>query len=178
MGGFGSGRVSLRKRRRVTQFDSLDIRQYRRRWTLVLGEPATAAFSYSIKGGPFMPATIPIVWTANPYGLRPFFQCPRCGRRSCKVYLGAFPACRQCMGLSYPVCYETKLDQAFRKAWKARARLSPPDGLGGIGDWIPDSRKPKGMHWRTFERQRAEADATAAAVYSGIATRLKIPAPG
>jgi hypothetical protein len=48
---------------------------------------------------------------------------------------------------------ETVLDRANRKASKLRKKLKDN---GGIGD--PIWNKPKGMHWRTFERLKAKVE--------------------
>lgn len=47
---------------------------------------------------------IPIEYTSTGYGQRPWFCCPRCSRRSGKLYLVAsYPRliCRKCANLSY-----------------------------------------------------------------------------
>ena len=171
MGGYGSGRymrLGVKNSRRVNQFRTVDIRQYRKMYRLLPGEPATVQFAYSIRGGPpFIPVSAPIVWIPYPYGLRPFFECPRCGRRCCLLYLAERGACRECLGLAYPVQFETKENQGFRRAWKARKKLVQPDGHSPCGDWIPDSKRPKGMHWRTFERLRNEAHQAAVELWGG-----------
>ena len=92
---------------------------------------------------------------------------PGCGRRCCLLYLAERAACRECLGLSYPVQFETKQNQGFRRAWKARKKLVQPDGNSSCGDWIPDSRKPKGMHWTTFNRLRNEAHQKARELWEG-----------
>jgi len=46
-------------------------------------------------------------------------------------------------------------------------KLVQPDGHSGCGDWIPDWKKPKGMHWRTFERLRNEAHQAAVELWGG-----------
>ena len=83
------------------------------------------------------------------------------------LYLGNRGACRQCLGLSYPVQFETKLNQGFRRAWKARKKLVQPDGRSGCGDPIPDWKKPKGMHWATFNRLREAANRAADELWGG-----------
>lgn len=42
-----------------------------------------------------------------------------------------------------------------------------PDGNSTVGSWIPNSRKPKGMHWATFNRLRDEAAQKAVALWDG-----------
>lgn len=58
-------------------------------------------------------------------------------------------------------------DRAARRADTIRRRLGwEPGILNGSG------LKPKGMHWRTFERLQAEHDAHVAQSLAGIAARL------
>ena len=174
MGGYGSGRytrLGVKNSRRVNQFDKVDIRQYRKlhNYWFRPGETARVEFEYSLRGGgpPFVPVSAAVVWVPYHFGLRPFFECPGCGRRCCVLYLGNRGACRECLGLSYPVQFETKQNQGFRRAWKARKKLVQPDGNSSCGDWIPDSRKPKGMHWTTFNRLRNEAHQKARELWEG-----------
>lgn len=174
MGGYGSGRYfryGAKNTRRVTQFQTVDIREYRKlHWySLRPGEPTRLEMEYSTRGGgpPFIPVSAAIVWVPYHFGLRPFFECPGCGRRCCRLYLAERGACRECLGLTYPVQFETKLDQGFRRAWKARKKLVQPDGHSACGDPIPDWKRPKGMHWRTFNRLREEANQAAVELWNG-----------
>ncbi len=170
MGGYGSGRqmrLVVKNSRRVNQFEAVDIRQVKKSHGLTADRPGRVEFSYGLRGGAFVAVSAAVVWVPYRFGLRPFFECPGCGRRCCLLYLGNRGACRQCLGLSYPVQFETKLDQGFRRAWKARKKLVQPDGNSGVGSWIPDSRKPKGMHWATFNRLRNEAHQKARELWEG-----------
>ena len=95
---------------------------------------------------------VPVRLTTTPCkfgGERYWFECPAlgCGRRVAILYLGTIPACRHCFRLAYPSQRETEYDRAGRRADRIRERLGwEPGFLNGIGD------KPKGMHWRTYER--------------------------
>ena len=166
MGGYGSGRytrLAVKNSRRVNQYRAMDIRQVRRQCGLDAGKST----QFNFVGPDYRTVSAPVVWVPYHFGLRPFFECPQCGRRCCLLYLAEVCACRQCLGLSYPVQFETKQDQAFRRAWKARARLAQPDGRSTCGDPIPDWKKPKGMHWTTFNRLRDEAQQAAAELWGG-----------
>ena len=60
-------------------------------------------------------------------------------------------ACRHCYKLAYASQRETTDNRATRRADRIRDRLGWEAGiLNREGD------KPKGMHWRTFERLHAE----------------------
>ncbi len=72
------------------------------------------------------------------------------------LYGGKIFACRRCHGLAYPSQNESASDRTARRADSIRAKLGWDAGiLNG------DSPKPKGMHWRTFERLLDEHDACA-----------------
>lgn len=104
-------------------------------------------------------------------GQRPWFLCPArgCGRRVAVLYGGAIFACRHCYRLAYPSQRETDDDRAARRADRIRERLGwEPGILNGNG------LKPKGMHWRTFERLTAEHDAFVEESLAGMARRFGI----
>jgi hypothetical protein len=117
-------------------------------------------------------------WTPCNYGgRRAWFICPAagCGRRVALLYLGGAGifACRHCYRLAYPVERETADDRAARRADRIRERLGWHVGILNPKGW-----KPKGMHWRTFERLEAEHDAFADVTLAGIAKRLRLKIPG
>jgi len=77
------------------------------------------------------------------------------------LYGGIVFACRDCHRLAYDSQSEQQADRFARRAQKIRRRLGwRPDILNSGGD------KPKGMHWRTFERLQGEHDAFAEASFS------------
>lgn len=83
-------------------------------------------------------------------GKRDWFICPsvRCNRRCKTLYLrrGYF-LCRKCQRLGYVTEQATKSDYPYHQINKIRARLSwTPGYLNG------HEAKPKGMHWKTFQR--------------------------
>lgn len=87
-------------------------------------------------------------------GLRTWFRCPKryCGKRVAILYGGRIFACRDCHKLTYPVQNENLADRLSRRAEKVRARLGEyHDGLSR------NFGKPKGMHWRTYDRLLSEA---------------------
>lgn len=98
-----------------------------------------------------------LVWTSCNLGSqRPWFRCPAhgCGRRVAILYGGGIFACRHCYRLAYPCQRETRDDRAMRRADRIREKLGWKPGI--LND---NGLKPKGMHWRTFERLTAEYNA-------------------
>ncbi len=83
-------------------------------------------------------------------GERVWFRCPRlrCRRRVALLYFRkADFACRHCHQLAYECQRENTSDRALRRSAKLRLRLG---GSPALADDFP--LKPKGMHWRTYER--------------------------
>lgn len=88
-------------------------------------------------------------------GSRIWFQCPHCGKRSGVLYLaGELFVCRKCSGLHYASQSENEYDRAARAARKVRKRLDGDEYLE-----LPIVRKPKWMHWKTFDRLRQKDEA-------------------
>ena len=109
-------------------------------------------------------------WTVCTYGgRRAWFLCPArgCGRRVAILYGGGIFACRHCYRLAYPSQREAGYDRAARPADGIRARMGWEPGILNGKGW-----KPKGMHWRTFERLNAEHDAFVGVSLAGMAERL------
>lgn len=80
---------------------------------------------------------------------RYWFKCPKCNRRRRNLSLvrvDGFPLflCRCCLKLVYQSQNRTLSDQIIHKKWHLIRKL------GGTSEYISDSAKPKGMHWKTF----------------------------
>lgn len=112
-------------------------------------------------------------------GVRWWIDCPQCGHDRRALYFltascyswaylestgGAVPfrwKCRQCSGLTY---HSQRLEPVARLQYKSRkiaARLGKGDA-----SWHCENRyfpKPKGMHWRTWERLNSKLDRVEAA---------------
>jgi hypothetical protein len=88
-------------------------------------------------------------------GERIWFLCPAwgCSRRVAVLYLGSIFACRQCLQLVYESQREAPHNRALSRVQSIREKLG---GSGSTADDFPD--KPKGMHWRTYNRLFAEAE--------------------
>ncbi len=201
MGGFGSGR---RYGKNTTDsYRTLDVRRLQRDGLLIPGhafgwnwtrngevvasiqmrtevDRLILMYSHRSGGGEWKREEYPVFldWTPCNYGgRRAWFRCPAagCGRRVALLYLGSAGifACRHCYRLAYPVERETADDRAARRADRIRERLGWHVGILNPKGW-----KPKGMHWRTFERLEAEHDAFADVTLAGIAKRLRLKIPG
>ncbi|MGB0722307.1 MAG: hypothetical protein ACPGU7_07905 [Gammaproteobacteria bacterium] len=104
-------------------------------------------------------------------GQRPWFRCPArgCGRRVAILYSGRVFACRHCHRLAYPSQREHWDHRAARRADRIRAKLGwGPGILNGSGP------KPKGMHWKTFDRLANEHDALVQTSLLGMAMRFDL----
>lgn len=81
-------------------------------------------------------------------GLRTYFICPKCGRKVMALYFSTkYFYCRSCCNLTYKSQQEDKIDRALRRVKKLRRRLNAENDMFGI-IW----HKPKGMHYKTFDR--------------------------
>lgn len=100
---------------------------------------------------------VTLQWTSCRFGgERPWFACSvsangvYCGRRVTKLYgAGRLFACRHCCRLAYASQQESDHQRGLGKSQKIRRRLG---GRANMLEAFPD--KPKGMHWRTYERWR------------------------
>src|SRR6478736_2886548 len=98
---------------------------------------------------------VAIKWTPCRFGgERPWFVCPvaangvYCRRSVTKLYrAGRLFACRHCYRLAYASQQESAHRRGLGKSQKIRMRLG---GSPNMLEEFPD--KPKGMHWRTYER--------------------------
>lgn len=198
MGGMGSGRRRHFSANDTTDdYRSIDVRRWRRdglldphrsfgwQWSRhgevvasiqMRTEPDRVLLTYRhrSRGSDWQDESYPVYldWTAcHLDGQRPWFLCPArgCGRRAAILYGGAIFACRHCYRLAYPSQRETDDDRAARRADRIRERLGwEPGILNGNG------LKPKGMHWRTFERLTVEHDAFVQESLAGMARRFGI----
>ena len=113
----------------------------------------------------------PVVWTPCRFrGDRPWFICSvsangtYCGRQIAKLYqAGRLFACRHCSRLAYASQQESAHERGLRKAQGIRKRLG---GTANMLDEFP--KKPKGMHWRTYERLCRVHDAAQARSFIGL----------
>ena len=89
-------------------------------------------------------------------GSRKWLICPRCGHRMAVLVLTPpSVGCRHCMNLSYASQSENVSYRGLRKMNKIADRLQRGEYFGEM------LLKPKGMHWKTYNRlieQHDEAD--------------------
>jgi hypothetical protein len=183
MGGGGSGRRWHYSAKNTTEtYRSIDVRWLKREGMLSLGanrritwsrgaeitgsinvraEPDRVILDYRQRdhGGEWQAENYPVNLTTTPChigGERHWFLCPArgCGQRVAVIYGGGIFACRKCHQLAYPSQREDLADRAVRRADRLRARLGWPGGVLAGSGW----GKPKGMHWRTYERLCDEHD--------------------
>ena len=181
MGGMGSGGWNARGRSTTGTALRLDVNVVRHRgclapgwsgpwaWTWSTGERSTIGiearddgvtldFNVRINGGEpeRIVQNVAVTWEPCRFGgERPFWLCPRCGRRVAVLYGVRTFRCRTCNRLTYPSQRERDPDRAQRRADKIRRRLGGEPGLGQIPP------RPPRMHRRTYRRlmeQVFEAD--------------------
>lgn len=195
MGGIGSGRRHQGGKVTTSDMRPLDIRKLQRdsllkpggafgwHWTVngkqvasiqVRTETDRVILNYRSrsKGGDWQPMehSVFLEWTPCKFGgQRAWFLCPAqgCRRRVAVLFGGSIFACRHCHKLAYQCQRETHDERAARRAETIRRRLGwRPGILNGEGG------KLKGMHWRTYERLKAEHDAFLNVSLMGIAERF------
>lgn len=164
MGGYGSGRWGRRLGARLltTQCLSVDVRLLAREGALVPG----ATFTLEYRQGRALRGTVTpgmvtmgsvrirLAWTPCRFGgHRPWWLCPRCGRR-CAILYAAFGtlACRICLNLAYPTERMGPMERADARALAARRRL----GIEDLSAPLP-RRCPPGMPKWVFRRLLASA---------------------
>ncbi len=174
MGGLGSGRPSS-GRPVVEQFRSIDVNRLNREgllshdgvgaqlhWRDEDGERVASVnvsyrdgwlrlnYSFREYDGDWQQVSEPVLIERVPcnYGKsRPYFRCPRCGRRCAKLHGASVRfLCRKCYRLSYACQAEAPWDRAIRRSNKIKRRL------GGNGEWNEFIPRPKGMWRRTYDR--------------------------
>ena len=181
MGGMGSGRGYQGGKRTTGGCYQIDVRKLQRAGVLTAGDSfawhwsrngeavvtiqaraeedrLTLIYSHKSGGADWQAMDYPVglEWTACTLGgRRVWFLCPAsgCGRRVALLYIGSAGifACRHCYRLAYACQRETTDHRALRRADNIRERLGWQAGIAN-----PSGGKPKGMHWRTFNRLAAE----------------------
>jgi hypothetical protein len=88
-------------------------------------------------------------------GERVWCRCPGCGSRRAVLYSrhGRF-LCVPCNRLAYAVTRDDRLAQLNRRGEKIADRLGAEREW--VLNWLIPPFKPKGMHWRTYDRLHRE----------------------
>lgn len=114
-------------------------------------------FKYQIQSndGTWIPYNyyVPLTYTDCHYGgQRAWFVCPHCQKRVAILYLVTQIACRTCHNLNY------SSQQVTKGVWQNRDRMNKiREKLGWkLFTHLSVCTKPKGMHWKTFNRLRIE----------------------
>lgn len=128
-------------------------------WIRYRTHPASLELDYRYRegGGEWESVNEHIRFSETPQhfgGTRKWVVCPSC-LRDCAVLCGAGVhfRCRKCYSLGYATQNENAHQRLFTRLDKIKRRLGGQPG----DDWIPE--KPKGMHWRTYNRLAAKAEA-------------------
>lgn len=94
-------------------------------------------------------------------GSRKWFVCSGCASRMGTLCLHQNQfLCRHCLALPYRSQNSSKYDRQIQKVHKLRARI----GL--------ETRKPKGMHWKTYRRLQQRYDEAETAANQGLYDRI------
>ena len=197
MGGMNSGRRDQSGKSTTGDYRALDVRRLQRDGLLSAGKSfgwswtrngekvasinvRTEAdrvildYKHRSGGGEWKSENYPVrvEWTPCNYGgSRAWFRCPAvgCGRLVAILYGGTIFACRHCYKLAYACQRENLDDRATRRADKIRDRLKwEPGILNGYGI------KPKGMHWRTYQRLTIQHDAHVDISLNHMAWRMRL----
>ena len=180
MGGHGSGSWYRSKSRDyLDDVISIDIRRWNREgllkpggyfvWQWMTNEKVSASIQVWVKseslvinygqrvnGGDWQDVEerVHLAYTDCNYGgKRTWFRCPGCGNRAAKLFSRVpYFVCRNCSGLHYQCQSETRLDRSMRRARRFRKKIGASLNLT-----VPIWDKPKGMHWRTYDRLRFRA---------------------
>lgn len=184
MGGPNSGRWGGRPR--CESHDAIDVRDWQRRklldnvgggfmwlrwghdeeclWVNVRADDVM--LSYTAASGERQTESVELTRTPCHYGgARVWFRCPNCNRRTAKLYLRREQfLCRPCHGLRYTSQLSGGADRPRLSAQRIRRKLGGPIGIA-----LPFPFKPKGMHWRTYERMRAKCQRYEARAFAGLA---------
>jgi hypothetical protein len=112
-------------------------------------------------------------WTPCHYGgERIWCRCPGCGSRCAVLYSmhGRF-LCVPCNKLAYSTTRADRLYRLNERGEKITDRLGVEREW--VLQWLVAPEKPKGMHWRTYDRLRREWEAIHAAANADYSAGLR-----
>ena len=90
-------------------------------------------------------------WSCPLGGKRPWFHCPSCEKRCCKLYKANTSfACKTCLNLVFKAWHERPKKRALRRAEKVFSKVKY--------DFSRKGDKPNWQRWKTYLRLEAEAE--------------------
>lgn len=101
-------------------------------------------------------------------GTRPWWLCPRCGKRVAVLWGDSFYACRHCQQINYESTRTTESSKSFERADKLRRRLG---WCAGVANDQGD--RPQGMHLKTYLRLLNELNRHSIAAWQSTDDMLK-----
>ena len=149
----------------LSNYPKLSISNYREQ--LHITQPNSLPVSYNYRSKHYS-YTIHLTTTAPHYGgLRYWFNCPSCSKRTGVLYCAGLYVCRHCTGANYQSQLEQPIDRLFSRLHAIRQRLEWQAGIAnGIGE------RPKGMHHRTYDRLMNEHEQLTAKVWQASLDKL------
>lgn len=198
MGGSGSGRRWHVGSKDTTEgYRSIDVRWLKREgmltpganWRITWSRHGEVVASINVRAGlgrvllthrhkggghEWKDESYPVELTTTPChigGERPWFLCPApgCSKRIALLYGGHIFACRECHQLAYPSQREDVGDRILRRTNYIRKKMGWPAGIFNGKNF----GKPKGMHWRTYERLCQNHDVLERQILVGLVTDLE-----
>jgi len=134
----------------------------------------TLTYRHRSHGDEWEDKSYPVYLTTTPChkgGERHWFLCPArgCGQRVAVLYGGGIFACRKCHQLVYPSQREDVGDRIARRTNRIREKMGWQAGIFNGSDL----GKPKGMHWRTYERLCQEHNVLESQIMVGLVDDLE-----
>jgi hypothetical protein len=149
----------------LSNYPKLSISSYREQ--LHITQPNSLPVSYNYRGKNYS-YTINLTTTAPHYGgLRHWFNCPSCSKRTGVLYCAGTYVCRHCINANYGSQLQQPIDRLFSRLHTIRQRLGWQAGIAhGIG------KRPKGMHTSTYNKLVNEHDKLSAKVWQQSLDKL------
>lgn len=131
------------------------------------GKASSVDLNYSYRGKAYR-YSIQLTTTAPHYGgLRYFWLCPSCSKRTSVLYCAGRYVCRHCIGACYASQLQQPIDRLFSRADTIRQRLGWQSGIA-----YGNQGRPKGMHFSTYYRLVNEHDRLTAKIWQQTLDKL------
>ena len=181
MGGYGSGR-NIRFASKSDEFHKLDLATFNRQWfergfsgrlTWSRGGHKTGSISYRCSYDQLcltysvgregerqdIDETFSLSFTEQPFGGKRRWIVCKCGRRCRVLYGGKYFRCREC----YRICFASQYEPIRVPGMATAERIRDKYGMQA-GFSYPFGDRPRGMHWSTYRRLRANDRAMGEAI--------------